>query len=139
MDGVVVVPADAEHPSGLTAADIPTDFDANKAFPQCAKTIGDIRDQSMCGCCWAFGTAEAASDRLCISTKGKTIVPLSSEDLCFNSNPDGCNGGSPVMAWDYIKRKGIVSGKQQAFIAGTKGPDPVRRTRSLPMHSLVQN
>eukprot|EP01043_Picozoa_sp_COSAG02_P044456 COSAG02_NODE_3974_length_5968_cov_26.913466_3_plen_375_part_00 len=124
MDDVVVVPADEPHPSGLTAADIPEAFDAVEGFPKCAKVIGDIRDQSMCGCCWAFGTAEAASDRLCIATEGKTIVPLSSQDLCFNSNPDGCNGGSPNMAWDYIKKKGIVSGKQQEFIAGTKGPNP---------------
>ena len=58
-------------------------------FPKCAKVIGDIRDQSMCGCCWAFGTAEAASDRLCISTGGKTQIPLSAQDLCFNSNPSG--------------------------------------------------
>ena len=124
MDGIEVIPADATHPSGLTKADIPTGYDARVGFPKCAKTIGDIRDQSMCGCCWAFGTAEAASDRLCISTEGKTIMPLSAQDLCFNSNPDGCNGGSPNAAWDYIKAHGIVSGKQQAFAAGTKGPDP---------------
>jgi cathepsin B len=124
MDGIEVVPADAMHPSGLTAADIPTDYDARVGFPKCAKVIGDIRDQSMCGCCWAFGTAEAASDRLCISTEGKTIMPLSAQDLCFNSNPDGCNGGSPNAAWDFIKKEGIVSGKQQEFKAGTKGPDP---------------
>ena len=123
MDNVEVVPADAQHPSGLTAADIPKDFDAREGFPKCAKVIGDIRDQSMCGCCWAFGTAEAASDRLCIATEGKTMVPLSAQDLCFNSNPDGCNGGSPNMAWDYIMKKGIVSGKQQKFTA-SKGPDP---------------
>ena len=86
---IQVVPANASHPSGLTAADIPTDFDARVGFPKCAKMIGDIRDQSMCGCCWAFGTAEAASDRLCISTGGKTQIPLSAQDLCFNSNPSG--------------------------------------------------
>ena len=71
----------------------------------------------MCGCCWAFGTAEAASDRLCIATDGATIVPLSAQDLCFNSNKDGCNGGAPEMAWSWIAKNGIVSGKQQAFTA----------------------
>jgi cathepsin B len=116
---------DAPTPGGLTSPDqIPTDFDARKAFPKCAKVIGDIRDQSNCGCCWAFGTAEAASDRLCIATEGATMVPLSAEDLCFNSNFNGCGGGSPESAWSYIERKGIVSGKQQAFKAGTAGPDP---------------
>ena len=33
----------------------PVAWDAATAFPQCAKIIGDIRDQSNCGCCWAFG------------------------------------------------------------------------------------
>jgi len=121
---IETVPADAPHPSGLTAEDIPTDFDARTGFPGCEKVIGDIRDQSMCGCCWAFGTAEAASDRLCISSKGKYAVPLSSTDVCFNSNPDGCNGGSPDAAWSWIKENGVVSGKQQEFKAGTKGSDP---------------
>ena len=40
------------------------------------------------------------------------------------SNPDGCSGGSPNAAWDYLTSKGVVSGKQQAFEAGTKGADP---------------
>ena len=122
---IEVVPEDEPHPSGLTAADIPTDFDSRTAdnFKMCAKVIGDVRDQSMCGCCWAFGTAEAASDRLCISTNGKTQVPLSAQDLCFNSNPDGCNGGSPEAAWDYVMKNGIVTGKQQKFTATGPNPD----------------
>jgi cathepsin B len=36
----------------LSAAAIPTNFNATSAFPQCASTIGHIRDQSDCGCCW---------------------------------------------------------------------------------------
>ena len=47
----------------------------NRNWPKCAKVIGDIRDQSMCGCCWAFAGAEAASDRLCIATNGTVAVP----------------------------------------------------------------
>jgi cathepsin B len=122
MDDVEVILYNEEVDKRIGAP--PSDFDARTGFPDCAKVIGDIRDQSNCGCCWAFGTAEAASDRLCIATKGKTMVPLSSEDLCFNSNFNGCGGGSPESAWSYIERKGIVSGKQQAFKAGTAGPNP---------------
>ena len=42
---------------------IPESFDGATAWPQCARVINDIRDQSDCGCCWAFGAASAASDR----------------------------------------------------------------------------
>ena len=52
----------------------------------CAHVIH--RDQSNCGCCWAFAGASAASDRLCISTNGTVAVPLSAQvisqvDLAF--------------------------------------------------------
>lgn len=60
--------------------DIPDSFDSAKNWAStCGKILGDIRDQSNCGCCWAFGGAEAASDRMCIATKGKLQMPLSAQ------------------------------------------------------------
>merc|ERR1712195_398483 len=80
--------------TGVNAdSSIPDSFDSETNWPKCAKVIGDIRDQSMCGCCWAFAGASAASDRLCISSEGKIAVPLSAQDICFCSNSDGCQGG----------------------------------------------
>merc|ERR1719262_1967501 len=90
----------------LTATEIPESFDSEANWPQCAKIIGDIRDQSMCGCCWAFGGAEAASDRMCIATNATLMLPLSAQDVCFNSNYDGCDGGDIESPWDFIQRKG---------------------------------
>merc|ERR1711967_91051 len=81
---------------------IPDSFDSETNWPKCAKVIGDIRDQSMCGCCWAFAGASAASDRLCISSGGKIAVPLSAQDVCFCSNSDGCDGRQISTPWDYI-------------------------------------
>jgi cathepsin B len=95
-----------------TNADIPDTFDSETNWPECAKVIGDIRDQSMCGCCWAFGGAEAASDRMCIATKAKMMVPLSAQDVCFNANPNGCGGGFIQAPWSYIKESGAVTGGQ---------------------------
>ena len=40
------------HKTTIRDEDIPTAFDSETNWPQCAKVIGDIRDQSMCGCCW---------------------------------------------------------------------------------------
>ena len=93
-------------------ATIPASFDSATNWPQCAKIISDIRDQSNCGCCWAFAGAEAASDRMCIATNGSLLVPLSSQDVCFNSNDDGCNGGQIDTPWTFLQHHGAVSGGQ---------------------------
>eukprot|EP00933_Yihiella_yeosuensis_P027998 TRINITY_DN2180_c0_g2_i1.p1 TRINITY_DN2180_c0_g2~~TRINITY_DN2180_c0_g2_i1.p1 ORF type:complete len:360 (+),score=99.19 TRINITY_DN2180_c0_g2_i1:78-1157(+) len=91
---------------------IPKEFDSEKNWPHCAKVIGDIRDQSMCGCCWAFAAAEAASDRLCIATNASIAVPLSAQDVCFCASEDGCDGGDIVSPWQYIQQNGAVTGGQ---------------------------
>jgi len=105
---------DIERFNGTDADPIgpPETFDSEKNWPACAKSINDIRDQSMCGCCWAFGGAEAASDRMCIATKGKMLVPLSAQDVCFCSNPNGCGGGQISTPWEWIASSGAVSGGQ---------------------------
>merc|ERR1711879_153556 len=103
-----------EAPKGLTAAEIPDSFDSAEQWPQCAKIIGDIRDQSNCGCCWAFAGAEAASDRMCIATNATMMVPLSAQDVCFNGGglmSMGCNGGQISSPWSYIKKGGLFGGK----------------------------
>jgi len=96
----------------LTDADIPESFDSEANWPHCAKTIGDIRDQSNCGCCWAFGAAEAASDRMCISSNATLMLPLSAQDVCFCASEDGCGGGDISSPWDHIKSHGVVTGGQ---------------------------
>lgn len=49
------------------ADDIPDNFDSREAWPKC-ESIKEIRDQANCGSCWAFGAAEAMSDRICIAS-----------------------------------------------------------------------
>lgn len=91
---------------------IPDEFDSATHWPQCAKIIGEIRDQSDCGCCWAFAGAEAASDRMCIATNASIVLPLSAQDVCFCGSDDGCNGGFVEQPWDYIRLHGAVTGGQ---------------------------
>ena len=94
--------------------DIPDEFDSatNPEWSACSKVIGDIRDQSNCGCCWAFGAASAASDRACISTNGTIALPFSAQDTCFNAQRAGCNGGQLDTPWEFFKSTGVVTGTQ---------------------------
>merc|ERR1711881_783707 len=101
---------------------VPDNFDSAENWPQCAKVISDIRDQSNCGCCWAFAGAEAASDRMCIATNASLMLPLSAQDVCFNSNYDGCDGGQIDTPWNYIKSTGAVTGSQQQPDDGKTDP-----------------
>lgn len=89
---------------------LPTSFDSATNWPNCAQVIGDIRDQSNCGCCWAFAAASAASDRLCIASQGKVALALSAEATCFCAEADGCNGGTLDTAWGYIGQGGATRG-----------------------------
>ncbi|XP_036405895.1 cathepsin B-like [Megalops cyprinoides] len=90
---------------------LPKNFDPREHWPNCP-TLKEIRDQGSCGSCWAFGAAEAISDRLCIHSNGKISVEISSEDLltCCSDCGMGCNGGYPSAAWDYWTSEGLVSG-----------------------------
>ncbi|KAL5112924.1 Cathepsin B [Taenia crassiceps] len=101
---------------------LPASFDPRKKWPKC-ETLFEIRDQGSCGSCWAFGAAEAMSDRLCIQQQkvsGRAeMVRLSADDLlsCCHDCGMGCNGGFPSQAWHFWKHEGLVSGG----LYGTKG------------------
>jgi len=97
----------ANYKPEISTMAIPDSFDSETNWPQCAKVIGDIRDQSACGCCWAFGAASAASDRLCIATNASMQVPLSAEDICFCASSNGCMGGDIHTPWNHIKLGGL--------------------------------
>ena len=91
--------------------DLPESFDAAENWPECP-SLKEIRDQSVCGSCWAFGAAEAATDRLCIATKGANQDRLSAEDLltCCDGCGFGCNGGFPAAAWSWFHQTGVTTG-----------------------------
>eukprot|EP00966_Prymnesium_polylepis_P263171 6078754-Prymnesium_polylepis.2 len=57
----------------------------------------------LAGCCWAFGAASAASDRMCIGSNGSVALPLSAQDVCFCGSVLGCGGGTLFQGWSFIQ------------------------------------
>ncbi|XGW24101.1 hypothetical protein V3C99_005928 [Haemonchus contortus] len=91
--------------------DIPESFDARTHWPNCT-SIRHIRDQANCGSCWAVSTASALSDRICIESNGETQMHISSIDFvsCCESCGYGCDGGWPILAFDFYTYEGAVTG-----------------------------
>jgi len=93
--------------------DLPEEFDwRSDARAKNCPSLKEIRDQADCGSCWAFGSVEAMTDRICIASKGQKKIHLSAEDVtsCDNMGDMGCNGGIPSTVYTYYKTFGIVDG-----------------------------
>ena len=77
----------------------PASFDPIQQWPQCT-VINNVRDQSACGSCWAFGSVSSFESRDCTST-GKDIK-YSPEDTAFCSNAgNGCSGGDSTWGYEF--------------------------------------
>jgi len=95
----------------IPVGDVPASFDSRTQWPNC-KSVQMVRDQGDCGSCWAFGAAEAMSDRICIASKGADQTLISANDLvsCCHTCGQGCNGGYPAAAWAWYEHDGVVTG-----------------------------
>jgi len=105
-DAAYEEPEDGELHFDYGDIEVPESFDAEEKWPQCS-VISNVRDQSSCGSCWAFGSVSSFESRACIAT-GKD-VKYSPEDTAFCSNAgNGCGGGN--SAWNWFKGTGVVTG-----------------------------
>jgi len=106
------------HTPVLDYDNVPTSFDCRTQWP---KFIHPIRDQGQCGSCWAFAASESFSDRLAIATNGSTNEVLSPEELvsCDDKGEDqGCDGGYPGDAFDYMQHTGLPSESCYKYTSG---------------------
>jgi cathepsin B len=100
----------------LEDVQVPDSFSAVTNWPKCGG-MADVRDQSSCGSCWAFGSTDSFQDRACVAT-GKDIR-YSAEDTAFCSTAGmGCNGGN--SAWDWFSETGVCTGGDYTDIGSGK-------------------
>lgn len=95
---------------------IPHDLNwATSNNPTGIPTVSPVRDQGSCGACWAFvavGATEASVRiRNMITVGSSKDIILSVQELidCDNEKNRGCNGGNPVIAYDFIIKYGLSS------------------------------
>ena len=101
-------PARKQPAHVLRVADkIPPQFDSREEWPMC--NIKAIRNQGSCGSCWAFGAAEAFSDRYCIAKNASTPVVFSPGYMvsCY-TNLFGCDGGYVDIVHEDMRDNGTV-------------------------------
>jgi cathepsin L len=71
---------------------------------------GNILNQGSCGSCWAFSATETVQSYWAIN---KGSLPYLSEqqlvDCSTSYGNEGCNGGWPYQALDYVKANGLTT------------------------------
>ena len=79
--------------------------------------VTPVKNQGQCGSCWAFSAVGVMESVFKI--RGNT-VNLSEQQLVDCSRPQGnqgCNGGWPSSALNYVKANGISSGSEYPYVA----------------------
>lgn len=89
-------------------------FDVRTKWPGCSS---QVLNQGGCGSCWAFGAAEAMSDRWCVL--GHNVI-LSPQALVSCGGGGSCNGGNSVNAYKYASQVGLPTCTNQC----TAGCEP---------------
>ncbi|CAJ0940295.1 unnamed protein product [Ranitomeya imitator] len=95
------------------------DFSRNLNIPETvdwrdSKCVGRVKNQGLCGSCWAFATVGVFETHHCIKTK--ELVEFSEQQLvdCDPGN-SGCCGGLPEKAMAYITSRGVMQAKEYEY------------------------
>eukprot|EP00918_Siedleckia_nematoides_P079417 GHVU01173912.1.p1 GENE.GHVU01173912.1~~GHVU01173912.1.p1 ORF type:complete len:363 (+),score=78.42 GHVU01173912.1:547-1635(+) len=84
--------------------------------------ISPVKDQGACGSCWAFSAIGAVEAHIALKklrTNGNTPSPISlySEQQLVDCSRsflnEGCNGGLPSQAFEYVKYQGGVETEEE--------------------------
>jgi len=73
-----------------------------------------VEDQEGCGSCWAFSAVQSIQAAYAIKTN--KLEKFSKQQLVdCDEKSDGCNGGFPHYAMEYIKKNGILKEKDYPY------------------------
>ena len=71
-----------------------------------------IRNQGLCGSCWAFSGADVFASRASLVSKNIPLKPVSTSyilDCMRDEKCDGCNGGLPGRAVKFLNTEGATT------------------------------
>jgi cathepsin F len=81
--------------------DLPTSYD----WRNNGSVITPVKNQEQCGSCWAFSATESIEAAWVLA--GNTQVVLGPQQIVdCDQNDDGCDGGYPSSAFDYVISNG---------------------------------
>ncbi len=78
--------------------------------------VTPVKNQGMCGSCWAFSTVQDTEGSWYLS--GHNLTELSVQQLvaCDSNLNSGCNGGLPLLAMQYVEKAGgLVSASDYPY------------------------
>ena len=89
---------------------VPSSFDARDKWPG---LISGIKDQGVCGSCWAFATSAVLTDRLRIKTNGAFSDDLSPQFMIscrtdLEQDENKCVSNNSIIAWNFLAEIGTT-------------------------------
>lgn len=80
--------------------------------------VTPVKDQAQCGSCWSFSTTGAVESAWAVA--GNPLVSLSEQYLvsCDSDGNDGCDGGYPYLAIDFLRERGAVTEASYPYTSG---------------------
>ncbi|XP_063301939.1 uncharacterized protein LOC134601394 [Pelobates fuscus] len=90
-------------------ANIPDEVDYRKT-----KCVTKIKQQGLCGSCWAFATVGVLETRYCLE-KDELLVLSEQQLVDCDEEDEGCCGGLPVNALAYVSHNGIMRSKDYEY------------------------